>query len=85
MIGDRNIADADEDVFPFRPQWVSQTEVLYTADGKIKRRPVAGGPARIVEFTADVSFTRPAFTPKRRNFNPAGPQPVHGIMRQTPA
>src|SRR5262245_16823202 len=63
MIGGRNIADPDEDVFPFRPQWISQTEVLYTADGKIKRRPAARGPARVVEFTADVSFTRPAFTP----------------------
>src|SRR5712692_5891001 len=78
--GVRNIADADEDVFPFRPQWVSQNEVLYTADGKIKRRPAAGGAARVVEFTADVSFTRPAFTPKRRNFDLSGPQPVRGIM-----
>src|SRR5439155_851628 len=54
-------------------------EVLYTADGKIKRRPVTGGPARIVEFTADVSFTRPAFTPKRRNFDLAGSQRAHGV------
>src|SRR5712692_6634462 len=80
MIGDRNIADPDEDVFPFRPQWVSPNEVLYTADGKIKRRPAAGGAARVVEFTADVSFTRPAFTPKRRTFDLSGPQPVRGIM-----
>jgi Tol biopolymer transport system component len=78
--GDRNIADPDEDIFPFRPQWISATEVLYTADGKIKRRPAAGGPARAIEFTADVSFTRPAFTPTRKNFNLAGPQPAHGIV-----
>ena len=78
--GGRNIADADEDVFPFRPQWVSPTELLYTADGKIKRRPAAGGPARVIEFTANVSFTRPAFTPKRKNFNLAGPQPARGIV-----
>jgi imidazolonepropionase-like amidohydrolase/Tol biopolymer transport system component len=78
--GPKNIADPDEDVFPFRPQWVSQNEILYTADGRIKRRPVAGGAARVVEFTADVSFTRPAFTPKRRTFDLAGPQPVRGIM-----
>src|SRR5882672_7932040 len=80
MVGDRNIADADEDVFPFRPQWVSPQELLYTADGKIKRRPAAGGAARIVEFTADVSFTRPAFTPKRKRFDLSGPQPVGGIV-----
>src|SRR6185295_491440 len=61
--GDRNIADPDEDVFPFRPQWVSPSEVLYTADGKIKRRSVSGGAARIVELTADISFARSEFTP----------------------
>jgi Tol biopolymer transport system component/imidazolonepropionase-like amidohydrolase len=80
MIGDRNIAGPDEDVFPFRPQWISPNELLYTADGKVKRRSVNGGDARTVEFTADVSFTRPAFTPKRRTFNLTGPQPVHGIV-----
>ena len=81
MTGGRNIADPDEDVFPFRPQWVSQNELLYTADGKIKRRPAGGGAATVVEFTADVSFTRPAFTPKRRTFDgPFGPAPVRGIM-----
>jgi Tol biopolymer transport system component/imidazolonepropionase-like amidohydrolase len=80
MVDGRNIADADEDVFPFRPQWVSQNELLYTADGRIKRRPAAGGAATVVEFTADVSFTRPAFTPKRRPFDLSGPQPVRGIV-----
>jgi len=80
MIGDRNIADPDEDVFPFRPQWASPNEVLYTADGRIKRRPAAGGAAKVVEFTADVSFTRPAFTPKPRTFDLSKPQPVRGIM-----
>jgi Tol biopolymer transport system component/imidazolonepropionase-like amidohydrolase len=80
MIGDRNIADPDEDVFPFRPQWLPDGDVLYTADGKIKRRPAAGGAARTVEFSADLSFTRQAFTPKRHRFDLTGPQPVQGIM-----
>ena len=69
MIGASNIADAAEDVFPFRPQWISADEVLYTADGQIKRRPAAGGAARTIAFSADVTFTRPAFTPKRRAFD----------------
>jgi Tol biopolymer transport system component len=77
---ERNIADPDEDVFPFRPQWVSPSEVLYTADGKIKRRSVAGGAARVVELTADISFARSEFMPKPRAFDLAGPQPVRGIM-----
>ena len=51
---------ADEDVFPV-PCAVdcrSGRRCCYTADGKIKRRPAAGGPARTIEFSADVSFTR---------------------------
>src|SRR5207253_1396840 len=80
LVGDRNIADPDEDVFPFRPQWVNSSELLYTADGKIKRRGAGGGPATAIEFSAEVSFTRPAFTPKRHRFDLTGPQPVLGIM-----
>jgi Tol biopolymer transport system component/imidazolonepropionase-like amidohydrolase len=78
MAGQKDIADRSEDVFPFRPRWVSATELLYTADGKIKRRPAAGGASRVIEFSADVSFTRAAFTPKRHAFTPQGPQPVRG-------
>jgi Tol biopolymer transport system component len=76
-----NIADPDEDVFPFRAQWTSSGELLYTSDGKIKVRSAAGGPARVIEFAAEVSFVRPAFTPRRRVLAPDGPQPVRGIMR----
>ncbi|HMF94812.1 MAG TPA: amidohydrolase family protein [Vicinamibacterales bacterium] len=80
MIGDRNIADPDEDVFPFRPQWLPDGDILYTGDGKIKRRPTAGGAARVIEFTASIAFTRPSFTPKRHRFDAAGAQPLRGVM-----
>jgi Tol biopolymer transport system component/imidazolonepropionase-like amidohydrolase len=79
LVSARNIAGDDEDVFPFRPQIVSG-DVFYTADGKIKRRPSGGGAARTVDFTAEVSFTRPAFTPKGRTFDVAGSQPVRGLV-----
>ena len=46
----------------------------------MKRRPVAGGAARTVPFSAEVAFTRAAFTPKGRSFDAAGPQPVRGLM-----
>ena len=79
-VGGAAVSDAAEDVFPFRPQWVGANELLYTADGVIKRRPRAGGQPRTVPFTAEVAFTRPAFTPKRHVFTPEGPQPVRGLM-----
>ena len=80
VAGGTNIADADEDVFPFRAHWPSANQVLYTADGKIKTRSASGGPARTIEFAAEVAFTRAAFTPKRRASAPQGPQPVRGVM-----
>ena len=79
-IGGTPVSDAGEDVFPFRPQWLATNELLYTADGVIKRRPRAGGQARTIPFAAEVAFTRPAFTPRRHDFTPDGPQPVRGLM-----
>jgi Tol biopolymer transport system component/imidazolonepropionase-like amidohydrolase len=80
LVNGHDVAGADEDVFPFRPQWIARDALLYTADGKIKRRPAAGGAATTIEFSADISFTRPAFTPKRRQFDPAAAQRALGIM-----
>src|SRR5260221_11813737 len=74
------MADADEDVFTFRPQWLPSGELFFTAGGKIKRRSASGGKARTIEFTADVSFERPAFAPKRHMFDVDGPQPALGIV-----
>ena len=78
--GAANLAVPGEDVFPFRPQWLATGDLLYTADGKIRRRPAAGGAATTIEFVAEVAFERPAFVPKRRLFNAAGTQRVLGVM-----
>jgi Tol biopolymer transport system component/imidazolonepropionase-like amidohydrolase len=80
IVGTNNVADATEDVFPFRANWLSTGELLYTADGKIKRRPSSGGAARTIDFSAEVTFTRPAFTAKKRQFAPQGAQVARGIM-----
>src|SRR5688572_17774330 len=69
----------DEDVFPFRAQWISPTEILYTADGKIKTRGVAGGDAVPIEFIAAVSFTRTPYTSAVRDFDSRSPRAVRGI------
>jgi Tol biopolymer transport system component/imidazolonepropionase-like amidohydrolase len=79
LIVDGKELTRDEDVFPFRAQWVSPTEVLYTADGKIKKRALAGMTATPVEFTAAVSFTRTPYTPMKRDFDSRIAQPVRGI------
>ena len=71
---------ADEDVFPFRAQWTSPAELVYTADGKIKKRSTSGGPATPIEFTAAVSFTRTPYQHAARDFDSRTARPVRGIM-----
>ncbi len=78
---DERTLTTGEDVFPFRAQWISDKELLYTADGHIKRLDVTTGNTRTIEFTAAVPLTRHAFTPRRREFPLKGPQTVRGIMR----
>jgi Tol biopolymer transport system component/imidazolonepropionase-like amidohydrolase len=68
------------DVFPFRPQWLSPSELLYTADGHIVRARPAQGHAEIVPFTARVSLRRATYTIVHRPIEPSGPQPLKGIV-----
>lgn len=79
MLDGREIT-ADEDVFAFRAQWPSATDVIYTADGKIKKRPIAGGSAATIEFTAAVSFTRTPYKHAVRDFDSRTERPVRGVM-----
>ena len=73
----------DEDVFPFRAQWTSATEFIYTADGRIKKRsvgtPSEGAAFTPIEFNAALSFTRTPYTPMKRDFDTRAAQPVRGI------
>ena len=79
MLDGRDVT-GDEDVFPFRAQWVSPAEVIYTADGKIKKRPIAGGSPTTIEFTAAVSFTRTPYQHAVRDFDSRTDRAVRGIM-----
>ena len=68
-----------EDVFPFRPQWLNRSEFIYTADGQIKRRSMAGNTA-VVPFSARISLQRSTFTMQHRDLEPTEPQPLMGIV-----
>jgi Tol biopolymer transport system component/imidazolonepropionase-like amidohydrolase len=72
------IVQPGEDVFPFRPQWISPTEVVYTADGHIKRRTIGG--TRVVPFTAKVPLRRAVYPIAHRDIEPSRVQPVKGIV-----
>ena len=68
-----------EDVFPFRPGWLSADEVVYTADGLIKRRTISTGAVEI-PFTAELTFTRRPYRQNRRDFDSVAPRQALGIM-----
>jgi len=72
---------SNEDLFPFRAQWLSPTEFLYTADGKIKRRSINSNSATPVEFTANLNVGIPHYTRKKRDFDSLAPRKALGIVR----
>ena len=78
-LGTRQISKPDEDVFPFRPQWISRTDFIYTADGRIKRRSLEGETATI-PFTAKVTLHRAAYEIAHRALESTDPQPLKGIV-----
>ena len=79
MLGTRELVTG-EDVFPFRAQWLSANELLYTADGKIKRRALTATSSTELPFRATLSVTPANYTRKKRDFDAATPNPVRGIV-----
>ncbi|MBB5897752.1 amidohydrolase family protein [Kutzneria kofuensis] len=67
-----------EEAFPFRVSWRGN-EFLYSSDGALRRRSLAGGPATEVAFTAPVDVRPAEYTKRRRDFDSPRPKPVVGI------
>ena len=67
------------DVFPFYPVWLSETELLYTADGKIQIGTVGGGTTD-VPFEATFPITRDSYSRKRFDFDSSDKRQVVGIV-----
>lgn len=77
----RTLTGEDEDVFPFRAQWPSADRLLYTADGRVKRRAASGeGSAETVPFRYDVSFAWDAYRGDPRDFDGTGSREAMGIV-----
>jgi Tol biopolymer transport system component len=70
---------AGEETFPFRVSWRSPREFLYTADGRIRVRPVDGGRRREIGFVVPVTVATPRYRKRRRDFDSVSPAPVTGI------
>jgi Tol biopolymer transport system component len=79
-INGQAVSGPDEDVFPFRPSWASGSDVVYTADGLIKRQSLDGS-ASVVPFRANVALQRSTFSITHRVLEPPGPHRVKGIVK----
>lgn len=79
-LGDDTLASG-EDVFPFRAAWLSESEFLYPADGRIKRRSLEGGDPAVVEFSATLTLRSATYERARRDFDSTDPRPVLGVVR----
>ena len=66
-----------EDIFPFRPTWLPGGDLIYAADGKIKRRGAGG--AKAIEFSLAVPVRKPSYAKKQRDYDTTKARPVVGI------
>ncbi|MEV6314506.1 hypothetical protein [Streptomyces sp. NPDC051776] len=78
MVDDRPLTDG-EDVFPLAPSWLSDDELLYTADGLIRRRGQSGGGSKAIPFTAAVAVARTPYRRKTPDLRPGHTRDVLGI------
>jgi Tol biopolymer transport system component/imidazolonepropionase-like amidohydrolase len=70
-----------EDVFPFRASWLSEDELVYTADGLIKRRSVGADAPETIPFSASVTLDRSAYVRNHRDFDDRSPRQAFGIVK----
>ncbi|MDT3437760.1 amidohydrolase family protein [Haloarcula sp. 1CSR25-25] len=84
MVGGEQVTDG-EDVFPLPTNWLSENELLYTADGKIRTRELDGESDKTTEVPFTISFDLPELDYKRKSyeFDHRGKEAVKGV--QTPA
>ena len=83
FVGNRKLTTG-EDVFRFsRPQWVSATELMYAADGKIRIIDINSTAERNVPFSATLEMPDLNWKSKKFDFDNQRPQQILGIV--TPA
>ncbi|HWC72727.1 MAG TPA: hypothetical protein VG454_02245, partial [Gemmatimonadales bacterium] len=79
MVNGANVA-ATNDAFPFFPQWLSNDQLLYTADGKIRTTVVSTGATSEIPFEVQFILNRPQYKHKRFNFDANNPRQALGIV-----
>ena len=76
----RQISAGNEDLFPFRINWRSDDTIIYTADGKIKKRVIDGDEISSIPFKVTFKLNRTAYKKKQYDFDSHEEKPVLGIV-----
>lgn len=79
LMVDDTVVSRNEDVFGFAPVWWSDDELLYTADGRIRRRRIPDGTLTTIPFTAALTVARPAYRRTLRDLDSTADRPVRGL------
>jgi Tol biopolymer transport system component len=69
-----------EDTFPFPAVWLSPTQFLYTANGKIIHADLSTQSETEIPFTAGIESERPIYPHKHFDFDETAPHAVKGIF-----
>lgn len=71
---------SEENAFPFRVSWISPTEFVYVADGKLRRRSIGGDRFEQVEFHAMLEVTERGYSRRPRDFHSTESRQVVGVV-----
>jgi Tol biopolymer transport system component len=68
-----------DDTFPFPAVWLSNSELLYTAEGKILKTDLAAASETPISFSAAIPSIRPQYAHKKYDFDESVSHQVKGI------
>jgi Tol biopolymer transport system component/imidazolonepropionase-like amidohydrolase len=69
-----------DDAFPFPPVWLSNSSILFTANGNILQADLAAGSMKTIPFTAGIESMRPIYKGKNFAFDATASRQVLGIF-----
>ncbi|MFF7356104.1 LpqB family beta-propeller domain-containing protein [Streptomyces filipinensis] len=81
LMVDGEVVTADEDLAAAPPCWLSEDELLYVGDGRIRIRSLGGSSVREVPFAARMPMPGPSPVRRRRPLAPERQRPVRGLHR----
>ena len=77
------LSNQDEVVFPFRVNWLNNSDYIYTSSGKIRQQNMDFNDESTIPFEVTFELERPTYPKKQRNFNDITEQQVKGIVTPT--